>query len=245
MNYHHQQELNHNSHRSSSNYSHPNNQTITGHVREGQQNRNSLKRPRESFHQHQQDLMFADEDPYHPSPSHNTSNKRFKGMKNRHTNMYSGFTTTANTSNNNHGLLMSNIKSDDEVSLAEEAPVQTTAPFPHHSSLLPYHQKNTNDDNQGSSQITSSVVNVTDYQPMNSLLGNLHTMKRRRQLDVQQLEPGYYSDMKPSNNHQQQNTHHGHGDRSIPAIRNGASSLPENRRSPKKVMSLRVNSNLY
>mmetsp|Transcript_50201 Transcript_50201/g.56852 ORF Transcript_50201/g.56852 Transcript_50201/m.56852 type:complete len:238 (-) Transcript_50201:176-889(-) len=237
MNRHHQQEINRNSHRSFSNYSHPNNQIITDHVHEGQQLRNSLKRPRESVHQHQQDFMSTDDDPY-PPPSHNTSNKRFKGMKNYY---------TSNNNNNNHGLLMSNIKSDDEVSLAEETPVQTTAPFPHHSSLLPYHQQKNNYDNQESSQNISSVVNVTDYQPMNSLLGNLHTIKRRRQVDVQQLQPRYYSHMKPSNNNhnQQQHNHHRHGDHSIPVMLNGASSLPENRRSPKKVVSLRVNSNLY
>ena len=109
--------------------------------------------------------------------------------------------------NGNHGGLILASKSDDEVSLAEEVQTTPTA-LPHHSifmqgrenkdvqqlaqmhqqqhqSQFGYHQVvdptiGTNYPSGSRSLSANGTSYATDYQPMNSLLGNLHMMRQQR-----------------------------------------------------------------
>ena len=196
----------------------------------------TLKRSRDHFDNQRQEEIVC----HHPPSHYDNPTKRFKEMQSGSR----GDVTYSGTSKANNGLsLLSNNKSDDEISLAEERPVLNgTIPIPRHSSFSPHRQHGTN----------STVMNVTaDYQPMNSLLGNLHLMKRRtRQLDFQQQQsqlPQDFSRSTKAPNYHHHHHHHSHSHHSmISPTRKGADpQQKESHRPPKKVMSLPVHSNIY
>jgi len=184
--------------------------------------------------------------------------------------------------NNQHGGLFHN-KSDDEVSLAEEAQTTPTA-LPHHSSFMQHKQSNhyqqptqirqqqqlsyaghhqaaaasasaTNGPLENKSPRDSGATFATDYQPMNSLLGNLH-LARQRQQQQRKLQTSLqtpqeqarirdHSAMVPQQQHQPQNYHRHYGNcHSVPTTTPN-NIAPGANRSRKKTVSLRVNSNLY
>jgi len=189
------------------------------------------------------------------------------------------------TSNFNisHGGLPLKSKSDDDISLAEEVQTTPTA-LPHHSTFMQrqsndhfqqstdmYQQQQrkyqghdqsltssvtaTNDPSGSKCPSANETTYATDYQPMNSLLGNLHVMRqhqhRRRQTGMQasqeHVQTRDYSVMVPLQLQQQpQNHYHRHygNYHSVPTTNANAISSRKSR-STKKTVSLRVNSNLY
>ena len=220
---------------------------------EQRQPRNSMKRPRGYF-------PPAFEDVNNPQNGYPTA-KRMR--------RYSGKASQGVAGN--HGGFFLQSRSDDEVSLAEEAQTTPTV-LPHHSIFM---QDNHNNYNQqpartqmqqyesqfGYNQALASA-NVpsgnrstpangtsyaTDYQPMNNLLGNLHLMRQqRRQTSVQssqqQAQAQNYSTIVP----QQQHHHHRqygnyHSAPKATANKNRSGT----NQSRKKTASLRVSSNLY
>eukprot|EP00534_Pseudo-nitzschia_fraudulenta_P017984 CAMPEP_0201260832 /NCGR_PEP_ID=MMETSP0853-20130426/5087_1 /ASSEMBLY_ACC=CAM_ASM_000640 /TAXON_ID=183588 /ORGANISM="Pseudo-nitzschia fraudulenta, Strain WWA7" /LENGTH=241 /DNA_ID=CAMNT_0047563589 /DNA_START=157 /DNA_END=882 /DNA_ORIENTATION=- len=98
---------------------------------------------------------------------------------------------------------------------------------------------------------------ATDYQPINSILGNLHLARqqqqqRRRQLALQlshgQAQARNYPGMVPQQQQQQPQQHHQrhHANyRSIPTADNNNALSSRDNRPRRKTVSLRVNSNLY
>ena len=157
-------------------------------------------------------------------------------------------------------------KLDDEFSLPEESPAQISPATSHHYGSFSHQQishhnyhRDQASENHAAQIIYSTdslhedtavadvahaasaniTANSTDYQSMNSLLGNLHMMKLKRQFNVQsrtQTRRTYSG--KPydyQNSNQRDNT-------SIQSTSNGGSA---HHRTQKKVVSLRVNSNLY
>jgi len=178
----------------------------------------TLKRSRDHFDNQRQEEIVC----HHPPSHYDNPTKRFKEMQSGSR----GDVTYSGTSKANNGLpLLSNNKSDDEISLAEEGPVLNgTIPIPRHSSFCPHRQHGTN----------STVMNVTaDYQPMNSLLGNLHLMKVSR------------STKAPNYHHYHHHHSHSHHSMISPTRKGADPQQKESHRPPKKVMSLPVHSNIY
>jgi hypothetical protein len=186
--------------------------------------------------------------------------------------------------NNHHGGFFHN-KSDDEVSLAEEAQTTPTA-LPHHSSFMQHKQNNhyqqppqihqqqqlshtghhqaaaasasaTNGPLENRSPRDSGATFATDYQPMNSLLGNLHLARQRQQqqrkmqtslqTSQEQALTRDHAAMVPQQQQQQpQNHYHRHygNCHSVPTTTPNTIASGTIR-SRKKTVSLRVNSNLF
>mmetsp|Transcript_23349 Transcript_23349/g.51096 ORF Transcript_23349/g.51096 Transcript_23349/m.51096 type:complete len:285 (+) Transcript_23349:33-887(+) len=163
------------------------------------QTRNGMKRSRDYRYS---PLVSAD---CTSDPSCDQITKRLKRMSHKD---YSAFTNEYSNNNGNtssyNGLLLPS-KSDDEASLAEEARASPTA-FPHHSSSIlrtqiqhqhqhqhqhrnhqrdhpPVNQHHQTAASSGNACTTTenAPAHATDYQPMNSLLGNLHAMRQQQQ----------------------------------------------------------------
>jgi hypothetical protein len=265
--------------------------------------------PEEHQHQHHQSRngMKRSRDYSPPAfdcasdSSDNSSHQVTKRLRTLSCNDFPGMTSSnfnnSNSNNtNNHGGLFLTSKSDDEVSLAEEAQTAPTS-LPHHSSFMQHkinhhyqqpiqiHQQQQQQQSHiGNHQAVSSSVNAssnvhsgntssrasgltyaTDYQPMNSLLGNLHLMRqqqqqRRRQISVvqtsqEQAQTRDHSAMVPQQQQQHgqqpQNQYHHHhrhlngNHHSVPTTAPNAVASSGTNRSRKKTVSLRVNSNLY
>jgi len=266
-----------------------------------QQSRNGMKRPR-GYSPPAFDCASASD-----SSSDNSSHqvtKRLRtlscsdGMTSRNFNN----SNITNTNTHTGGLFFTS-KSDDEISLAEDAQTTPTV-LPHHSSFMQhkqnhhYYQQHTTQIHQqqqqlqlqqshmGNHQAVSSSVSATnnnvhsgnigsraggttyatDYQPMNSLLGNLHLIRqqqqqqrRRQQTSVGQAQalqqqariPRDHSAMVPQQQ-QPQYQYHQHHNRSlygnhpsVPTTAANAVASSGTNRSRRKTVSLRVNSNLY
>lgn len=172
----------------------------------------------------------------------------------------------------NSGGFFFTTRSDDEISLSEEAQTTPTA-LPHHSIFTQdkqnhhYRQSVQTYQHQNQSQVglnqTVNSINsptgmrsannasgtsyATDYQPMNNLLGNLHLMRQqRRQTSVQSIQQ-----QAQVQNHSavipQQPHHHNRQNGNYHTV---PKTLANNNKqgtnqSRKKTVSLRVSSNLY
>eukprot|EP00536_Pseudo-nitzschia_multiseries_P006058 jgi/Psemu1/65410/estExt_Genemark1.C_1240072 len=246
---------------------------------------NGMKRPRDNhgFH-HVAANNFADVN--NSSTTSDTScvrmTKRFKRMGYETSFPSTTNTTTAegpynnnNNNNNNHyqtPSLLLPCKSDDEISLVAEELVQTVPntnhAFPNHCSCTgPVPQLYAEQQSQSqlqSQQQQQQQPHATDYQPLNSLLGNLHALRqqqqqrRRQQQDLaeagrvaQQVQQQQQMQMQIQQQQQQQQ--HYHRDRhygnyhSVPAATTTTSSGGQggNRVRRRNAVSLRVSSNLY
>jgi len=176
---------------------------------------------------------------------------------------------------NSHGELLFTSKSDDEISLAEEAQTAPTA-LPHHSSFMQHKQKKIfqqptqihqhQQPRLGPASVTATSVPsgntcsrasgttyATDYQPINSMLGNLHLMRqqqqRKRQSSVQippeLLQSQDYSAIVPHQQQPQNHYHRHYGNyHSVPATYSNAVAS-RNNHSRRNTVSLRVSSNLH
>mmetsp|Transcript_3515 Transcript_3515/g.8382 ORF Transcript_3515/g.8382 Transcript_3515/m.8382 type:complete len:242 (-) Transcript_3515:157-882(-) len=215
---------------------------------EQRQPRNSMKRPRG----------------YSPPAFEDTNNNPQNGYPTaKRMRRYSGKASQG-------GFLLQS-RSDDEVSLAEEAQTTPTV-LPHHSIFMQdnhcnnYQQPAPTQMQQYESQFghnqavasanvppgnRSTSVNgtsyATDYQPMNNLLGNLHLMRQQRrqtslQSSQQQAQAQNHSTIIP----QQQHHHHRQYGNYQPAPKATANkNRPGTNQSRKKTTSLRLSSNLY
>jgi len=236
------------------------------------QSRNGMKRPRGYS---PPDLDYSSD----PSCRHQVT-KRLRRLS---VNDSPGLMSNSFNNNNNHGGFSLTNKSDDEISLAEEAQIAPSA-LPKHSSFMQheqnqhYQQSIQTQQQQHQSQLghhqpvastvaatnvpsgsrcstASGTIYATDYQPMNSLLGNLHIMRqrqqRRRQAALHDVLQGQahtrdHSAMVPQQQHQPQNHYHRHygNHHSVPTTTTNAVVSGDNH-SRRKTVSLRVSSNLY
>mmetsp|Transcript_3898 Transcript_3898/g.10205 ORF Transcript_3898/g.10205 Transcript_3898/m.10205 type:complete len:258 (-) Transcript_3898:215-988(-) len=241
-------------------------QTFSSSAEERQQyqRRNSMKRPRD-------DSPPASDHANNPSYC-NHIRKRLRPSS--CTNFLGTTNCIPNDSNHHSGIFLTN-KSDDDISLAEEAQITPTS-LPQHSSFIQQKQnqcrhipdqipQQQHQIERGVSEVTATDVlsknsfsganlttYATDYQPMNSFLGNLHLMRQqqqlRRQTDSYKLQgeeqirdhPGIVRTQQPQQ--QPQNHYHRHhGNYHSVPTRN----LNTKTYGGKKIVSLRVNSNLY
>lgn len=220
---------------------------------EQRQPRNNMKRPRG----------------YSPPAFEDTNNPQNAFPNAKRMRRFSGKASHGVASN--HGGFFVQSRSDDEVSLAEEAQTTPTV-LPHHSIFT---QENHNNNYQqpartqmqqhesqfGYNQAVASV-NVpsgnrsttaigasyaTDYQPVNNLLGNLHLMRQqRRQMGVQssqhQAQAQNHSTIIPPQQHHHQRQYGNY--HSVPKA-TANNNRPGTNQSRKKTVSLRVSSNLY
>lgn len=224
-----------------------------GSGREQRQPRNNMKRPRG----YSPPAFGCTSSP----PTDHPNAKRFRGLNGK---------VSQGVARNPEGSFFTT-RSDDEISLAEEAQITPTK-LPHHSIFMqdkqnhhyrqpePTHYQNHNqlgfnqtvasmnvpEGNRSTNNATRTSY-ATDYQPMNNLLGNLHLMRQqRRQTSVQSLQPQAQVQNHSAVIPQQQHHHHRHyrNYHSVPKTLVNNNSQGTNQ-SRKKTFSLRVSSNLY
>ena len=253
-----------------------NHRTFNGLSFEGQQHqtRNGMKRPRGYS-------PPASDHANDPSYSHQMT-KRLR--RSSCTNSLGTRNHNPNDFNHQNGMFLTN-KSDDDISLAEEAQITPTS-LPQHSSFM---QQKQNEISHHSAQIhqqqqrlqrgisnvaakhvpsdsifsgTKVTTYATDYQPMNSFLGNLHLMRQQQQLKrqpssytlqgkkqirdhpvmVRTQQQQQHQQQQQQQQQQPQNHYHRHyGNYHLVPTK----ALNTKTRSQKKSVSLRVNSNLY